>query len=100
MDKIKREIEKGLGVVPTDFNILVSQLVTEPTLRSEIDCLLAAKRAGTELGRGPRMASISEFIERELERWEHQEIADQKSMPPSDKLDELFKDSLTEVWQS
>lgn len=93
-------IEKGLGVVPTDFNILVSQLVTEPTLKSEIDHLLAAKRASAELDRGPRIAPISEFIERELERWEQQEVANHKGTPPSDKLDELFRDSLAEAWRS
>lgn len=93
-------IEKGLGVVPTDFTILVSQLVSEPTLKSEIDRLQVAKRAGVELDRGPRVAPISEFIESELDRWEQREIADHKPTPSSDKLDELFRDSLAEIWQS
>jgi predicted nucleotidyltransferase len=93
-------IEKGWGVVPTNFNVLVNQLVTEPKLRSEIDRLLAAKRAGAELDQGPRIAPISEFIESELERWERHEIADYKVTLSGDKLDELFRESLTEVWQT
>jgi len=93
-------IEKGLGFVPTDFNVLVSELVTEPKLKSAIDRLLVAKRAGAELDKGPRIKQISEFIESELERWEQHEIGNHKGMASSDKLDELFRESLAEVWQS
>lgn len=93
-------IERGLGIVPTDFNVLVDQLVMDPELRSEIDRLLAAKRAGAELDRGPRIAPISEFVESELARWERHTIAHHKGAPFHDKLDELFRESLTEVWQS
>jgi predicted nucleotidyltransferase len=93
-------IEKGLGIVPTDFNVLVSQLVTEPKLKSAIDRLLAAKRAGAELDRGPRIASIGEFIEGELERWEQNEFANHQGTPSTEKLDELFRESLAEVWKS
>lgn len=93
-------IERQMGVVPTDFNVLVSQLGLDPTLKSEIDRLLAAKRAGAELDRGPRIAPISEFIESELERWERHEIANHKGPSPDDKLDELFRESLEEAWQS
>jgi len=93
-------IENGLGVVPTDFNILVGRLVSDPKLRAEIGRLLSAKRAGAELDRGPRIELISEFIEREFERWETRDIADHKRTVSSDKLDELFRESLTEVWRS
>jgi len=93
-------IENGLGVVPTDFNILVGRLVSDPKLRAEIGRLLSAKRAGAELDRGPRIEIISEFIEHEFERWETRDIADHKRTVSSDKLDELFRESLTEVWRS
>ena len=93
-------IEKGLGVVPTDFNTLVDRLVSEPKLKAEIERLLSAKRAGAELDRGPRIELISEFIEREFERWETRDIADHKRTVSSAKLDELFRESLAEVWRS
>ncbi len=92
-------IERGLGVVPTDFNVLVDKLVTEPNLRAEIERLLAAKRAGTELDRGPRIESISRFIEDELARWEVQSIASQPAADLTDKLDKLFRAALTEAWE-
>jgi len=94
-------IEKGLGVVPTDFNVLVDKLVTDPKLRVEIDRLLSAKRAGAELERGPRIKPISEFIEQELERWEKNEIVNHtRPAASANKLDELFRKSLGEVWRS
>jgi len=93
-------IERGLGIVPTDFNILVDRLVNDPKLRTEIGRLLLAKRAGAELDRGPRIESISEFIEHELERWEGSDITDHERTVSSDRLDELFRESLTEVWGS
>jgi predicted nucleotidyltransferase len=83
-------LEQQLGVVPTDFNVLLEKLVVDPELRIEIDRLLAEKRAGAELDRGPRIEVISEFIERELERWETYEIVNHKSSSLTDKLDGLF----------
>jgi hypothetical protein len=91
-------IEKGWGVVPTDFNILVREIVKDPTLKLEIDRLLMEKRAGAELARGPRVAPISAFIEGELARWEHHEIVNQKTSMSLDALDELFRETLEEVW--
>ena len=93
-------IERGLGVVPTDFNVLVDKLATEPALRTEINSLLAAKRAGAELNKGPRIEPISQFVERELERWETHEIVHHKRPAFTDQLDDLFRASLAEVWQS
>ncbi len=93
-------IEQQLGVVPTDFYVLVEKLVTEPELRMEIDHLLAAKRAGAELDRGARIEPISQFIERELARWETYEIVNHKYPSFTDKLDELFRESLAEIWYS
>jgi predicted nucleotidyltransferase len=93
-------IEKELGVVPTDFNVLVGELITEPKLKTEVHHLLAAKHAGAELDRAPRNEPISRFIERELERLETYEITNHKRPAFADKLDELFRASLVEVWQS
>jgi predicted nucleotidyltransferase len=93
-------IEKGLGVIPTDFKILVNQIVTEHTLKREIEYLISAKRDGAELDRGPRIPPISEFIERELERWEQHEIENNYRTPSSEKLDLLFRNALSEVWET
>jgi predicted nucleotidyltransferase len=67
-------VEQGLGVVPTEFQVLVDQVVDSSELRDEIGKLVAAKRRGEELDRGPRIGRISEFIEDELVRLESKQF--------------------------
>jgi uncharacterized protein len=94
-------LEQGLGVVPTEFQVLVERLITEPELKAEIDRLIAAKRAGAELDRGPRIALLSAFIERELERWEQQEVAvGYGEKRTGEELDTFFRESIAEAWQT
>jgi predicted nucleotidyltransferase len=91
-------IERGLGVVPTDFNILVDRLALEPPVANEIAHLLTAKRAGAELDRGPRIEALSRFIAAELDRWEKNSVMHEKHPTNTDKLDELFRATLTKAW--
>lgn len=91
-------IERGLGVVPTDFNILVGKLTLEPSVAKEITRLLETKRAGAELDQGPRIDTLSRFIEEELERWEHDIAIHQKHPMGSGKLDALFRVTLAKAW--
>ena len=89
-------IEKGLGIVPTEFHKLVEAIVTDRELKDEIDALLAAKKAGLELRKGPRNEIISSFAEQQLLRLNGagQRLAD--TSDPS-ALNRLFVDILTEV---
>ena len=89
-------IERGHGVVPIEFGKLVDRVVIDGSLRSEIDCLLEAKRNGSELDRGPRNDVISDYLERELGRLQAE------TQPPAKTrdiatLDGLFVDILKEV---
>lgn len=93
-------IERDWGVVPTDFNILVNRLTVEPPVANEIARLLAAKRAGAELDRGPRIETLSRFIAKELDRREENSIIHQKRSSESGKLDELFRAALAEAWNT
>jgi hypothetical protein len=89
-------IERGLGVVPTELSRLLDRLIEEPGLRRDIDVLLGAKRAGEELDLGQKIDSISEFLERELERLAKARPA----RPPkrdSEGLDRAFVAILAEV---
>lgn len=92
-------IERGWGVVPTDFNILMDKLAIEPPVAKEIARLLAAKRAGAELDRGPRIETLSRFIEEELDRRKKNSVIHQKHPINSGKLDELFRTTLTKAWR-
>ncbi len=92
-------IEQGFGVVPTDFNVLVERLVQDSVLLGDIQKLLAEKRAGAELQSGPRIESISSFIESEVERLSELDRVKTERAPIS-ALDIVFQQSLQECWGS
>ncbi len=91
-------IERGSGVAPTDFNIAVEKLISDTSLREAIEHLLAAKRAGAELDRGPRIPPIGDFLDCEMAHWEAWEAAHKPPAPSSAPLDDLFQAALAEVW--
>jgi len=95
-------IERGMGVVPTEFQVLVEQVVDAPELKEEIGKLIGAKRRGEELDRGPRIVPISEFIESELARLENKQFEQEYDKPiaPVDEFNDLFRSALDEVWSS
>jgi len=61
-------IECDNGVVPTEFDRLVSGTVNDSSLLAEIGELLRIKRAGSESDTGPRLPAIHAFIESEMTR--------------------------------
>ncbi|GAG17197.1 unnamed protein product, partial [marine sediment metagenome] len=93
-------IEQGLGVVPTEFQVLVDEVVDSSELKDEIGKLVAAKRRGEELERGPRIERISEFIEDELVRLESKQFEQEYDKPvgPVDEFNRVFRAALEEVW--
>ena len=91
-------IECNLGIVPTEFIALVNGLKLESNLKAEIYKLIDAKRARAELDYGPRIHCISDFIERELSRFEGITFNCDKAAAPIEKLDALFQAALNEVW--
>ena len=93
-------IEQGSGVVPTEFQVLVDQVVDSSELRDEIGKLVAAKRRGEELERGPRIERISEFIEDELVRLESKQFEQEYDKPvgPVGEFNRVLRAALEEVW--
>lgn len=91
-------IEEERGIVPTDFNVAVETLDLTSELRESIAKLLENKRAGNELYKGGRIPVISNFIESELARWEKSDIPRSIVVSHGTKLDELFRESIKEVW--
>lgn len=57
-----------------------------------------AKRAGEELDRGQRIATIGNFIARELKRLGGKEIHHDRRLLPDEQPDKLFRGSIKEVW--
>lgn len=90
-------IETGMGVVPTEFKIMLDKLITNPQLHSAIMDLIARKRSGLEADQGPRIELITQFIESEILRWASKEIVYQPHINSSDELDSFFRTCLTQA---
>ncbi len=91
-------IEAGLGVVPMEFQKLVDATVGDPELLDAIGDLLARKKAGEELDRGPKIPVIGAFLERELKRLSGENPAPPAVSSDPARLDQLFRGALVEVW--
>ena len=90
-------IERGYGIVPMEFQVLVDRLLDEGEVRTAIQDLVRRKKAGEELDRGPRIPQISDFLVRELDR-----LA-QRQAPSSERrdairLDQVFRQCLIDVY--
>jgi predicted nucleotidyltransferase len=91
-------IEQGYGVAPTKFSTLLEHVVTDSTLKEEINHLMKLKETGSETDRGQHVPIINQFIEAELSRLEIQ-IKDYQNNPaPFELLDEIFRSTLKIAW--
>jgi uncharacterized protein len=95
-----RWIERELGPVPMEFSKLVEATVTDEQLRCAINDLVVAKRAAVEMDRRPRIPAISDFIEEEIKRFEGIATNLPKQDTSNDSLNQLFRNTLTEVWRT
>jgi len=91
-----RWIAQSRGPVPMEFARLVDATVSETAVADAIRQLVAAKMAGDELDRGPRIGAIGDFIDAEMARVE----ATIGDAPPAatagEDLDVLFRRVLAE----
>lgn len=94
-----RWLELGLGPVPMEFCKLAEQTVDKAELRAAIDDRVTAKRAAVEMDKGPRIPIISDYIDREIVRFENISATLPKHESSSDALNELFRRTLTAVWR-
>ncbi len=94
-----RWLELNLGPVPMEFSKLVERAVDDAPLRQAIDELVTAKRAAVEMDEGPRIPIISDFIDREIIRFENLAANLPKQETSIDALNRLFRTTLEEVWR-
>jgi predicted nucleotidyltransferase len=91
-------IEHGLGVVPMEFETLLSRLPLAENVILETKKPIVEKRSGKELDVGPRIPAIGDFIDQELGRLEQNPLILPSSPIPIEPLDDLFQETLREVW--
>ena len=86
-------IEFGFKMpVPTEFHMLVDKVVTSIPLYNAINDLVFKKEGGCELGRGPAIPIIDEFIRMELARLEGSKWAKKPDDIGVAPLNEFFRD--------
>lgn len=91
-------IERDLGPIPMEFDVMVEKLITDGDLKQAVAELTERKKQGQELGRGPRIPIISAFIEAEMKRLEATTFEVKKGKGHTETLNQLFLDALDEVW--
>ena len=95
-----RWIEAGFGAVPMEFERLVETSDLSADVRAAITSLLAEKRDGAELRRGPRIPALSQFIETEFSRHESAGVTRRSPKQEVDQLSRVLRQTLIEVWGS
>jgi uncharacterized protein len=94
-----RWIETHGTVPPMEFETLLEDGLPDGPLKADIQDLLIRKRQGAELGDGPQMPRLNEFLAEGIAHFT--DYARQlPTLPPPDEtaLNELFRALLHEVW--
>jgi predicted nucleotidyltransferase len=85
-----RWLKKYGTIPPMEFRVLLDESLPQGTIRDLVDALLERKRAGVELGDGPPISELSDFIERELESFGELEKTAEPAKP-WEPLDAYFR---------
>jgi len=90
-------MEQGKGRAPVEFSRLL-ECVQDETVRALVDDLVQRKVAGNELGEGPRVDALNQYIERELGRLDELPVPPDEKGRTSGPLNDLFRVVLKETW--
>ncbi|MFJ7408505.1 MULTISPECIES: nucleotidyltransferase domain-containing protein [unclassified Lysinibacillus] len=93
-------IEKYNTTPPISFHELLEDSLQEGELKNAIEHLLKRKLIGDELDIEPRIHVINDFVESEMERLEeYVKSLKVEAKDPTKILNELFRNTLQEVWK-
>ena len=88
-------------MAPTEFIKLLDSQVKDDAVRREIDALLVRKSGGEELSEEPRIPLLHDFLTERLAFYkEYAKQLPRMTMPDTDALNALFRDTLAEVWNA
>nr|WP_285891045.1 nucleotidyltransferase domain-containing protein [Mesobacillus subterraneus] len=92
-------IEKYNEFPPLEFPALLEDLLPEGELMKEIHTLLQRKISGDELDYEPKIEVINEFLNEEIARLKEYTSTLNVELPDfTPQLDQLFRNTLEEVW--
>ena len=85
---------------PMEFQDLVDSQIKDEKVRFEIAELLKRKMAGEELKEEPKIEILNDFLERKIEFYkDYVEQIEPNEKPQTELLDELFLETILEVWK-
>ncbi|MEC2077180.1 nucleotidyltransferase domain-containing protein [Metabacillus fastidiosus] len=94
-------IEKYKTVPPVEFSLLLEKMIPEDVLENEIKQLLTRKMTGEKLEAGHKVQVINDFLDSEIERLlVYTKSLDVKKEDPTSILNQLFRETLDEVWEN
>lgn len=86
-------------MAPMEFQRLLDNLEIVPEVKLAIENLLNQKLSGEELGEGPRIQLLNDFLEQKIGFYRNYVQGLEKHDPPNtDQLNALFKETLQEVF--
>ena len=92
-------IKRTNTMAPMEFQKLVDSQETDQLVKTEIQNLLTRKITGEELNKEPKNQILNDFLEQKLEFYnDYVKNIEQPIQPSSEKLNELFRLTLKEVW--
>jgi len=88
-------------MAPTEFRKLLDSQVTDQSVKTEIQNLLTRKMVGEELSEEPPIKILNDFLEQKI-RFYHDYVKDAEHhhQPDTARLNELFIDTIDEVWNT
>jgi len=92
-------IKQTNTMAPMEFQELLDSQVPDQKVKTEIQNLLARKMAGEELNEEPKVQILNDFLEQKINYYnEYVKSLEQSNPPDTEKLDELFKQTIYEAW--
>lgn len=86
-------------MAPMAFSTLVETQVQDPAIIEIIQTLLGQKTSGEELGEGPRIDRLNQFLEERMRF--HQDLVKKKGKSErlsNDLLNQLFRETIDDIW--
>lgn len=92
-------IEKTGTPAPVEFHKLLETQVNDQQLKNEINDLLIRKKSGEELNEEPKIVVLNNFLENSINYYtEYLKNFKVPLKPDTEKLNDLFRKTLIEVW--
>jgi predicted nucleotidyltransferase len=93
-------IKQTNTMAPMEFQVLLNTQVTDKSIKAELEKILERKIAGEELNEEPRIQILNDYLEEKIKFFNDYVLTlDQNIQPDTARLNELFIQTINEVWE-